>query len=60
MKAAPIFLILAFFAFPLRAQPALSDPDTEIKQLLADERWEEIVRVAEAGPERSADLNYYY
>ncbi|HEV2669311.1 MAG TPA: tetratricopeptide repeat protein, partial [Blastocatellia bacterium] len=60
MKAATIFLILAFSAFPLRAQPALSDHDTEIKQLLAEERWEEIVRVAEAGADRSADLNYYY
>ena len=55
-----ILLILVFSAFPLWAQPALSDHDTEIKQLLVEERWEEIVRIAEAGVERSADLNYYY
>src|SRR5499426_4299215 len=60
MKAATIFIILAFSAFPLRAQPALSDHDTEIKQLLMEERWEDIVRVAEVETERSADLNYYY
>src|SRR5262245_50870262 len=58
--AATIFLILAFSAFLLRAQPAISDHATEIKQLLAEERWEEIVRVAEVEVDRSADLNYYY
>jgi Tetratricopeptide repeat len=55
-----IFHILAFCAFPLRAQPALSDHITEIKQLFGEERWEEVVRVAEAGAERSADINYFY
>src|SRR5215475_612839 len=60
MKAATIFLILAFSAFPLLAQPALSDRATEIKQLFAEERWEEIVRVVEADAERPADTNYYY
>jgi tetratricopeptide (TPR) repeat protein len=58
--AAVIFLILAFSALPLLAQPAPPDHATEIKQLLVEERWEEIVRVAEADAERSADLNYYY
>src|SRR5882672_1571245 len=57
---ASLLLILAFSAFPLRAQPALSDHTTEIKQLFAEERWEEIVRVAEVEAERSADINYYY
>jgi len=60
VKAAPIFLMLAFTAFPLRAQPALSDHATEIKQLFAEERWEEIVRIAEDDAERPADVNYYY
>src|SRR5215510_9600541 len=60
VKAAAIFLMLAFSAFPLRAQPALSDHATEIKQLFAEERWEEIVRIAEDDAERSADTNYYY
>jgi hypothetical protein len=55
-----ILLILAFSSLPLRAQPSLSDRATEIKQLFAEERWEEIVRVAEVEAERSADLNYYY
>ncbi|MBO0725431.1 MAG: tetratricopeptide repeat protein, partial [Blastocatellia bacterium] len=44
----------------MRAQPALSDRTTEIKELFAEERWEEVVRVAEVETERSADLNYYY
>src|SRR5215471_19741685 len=63
LKAAPavtLFLVLAFYALPLRAQPALSERTTEIKQLFAEERWEDIVRVAEVETERSADLNYYY
>jgi tetratricopeptide (TPR) repeat protein len=59
MRAFPL-LILAFSALPLRAQPSLSDYPTEIKQLFAEERWEEIVRMAEVEAERSADLNYYY
>jgi len=53
-------LILAFSALPLQAQPALSDHATEIKRLFAEERWDEIVRIAEDGAERSADINYYY
>src|SRR5215468_11265943 len=57
---AALILILAFSALPLRAQPAISDNPTEIKQLFAEERWEDIVRIAEAEPQRSADLNYYY
>src|SRR5215475_10383181 len=55
-----MLLIFAFSAFPLRAQPALSDHATEIKQLFAEERWEDIVRIAEDDAERSADINYYY
>jgi Tetratricopeptide repeat len=62
MKAAAILLILAFSSFHLRAQAPLSEanPLTEIKQLLAEERWHEIVQLAEIEAERSADLNYYY
>src|SRR5262245_27484389 len=55
-----ILFILAFSALPLRAQPSLSDHTTEIKQLFAEERWEEVVRIAELEAERSADLNFYY
>jgi tetratricopeptide (TPR) repeat protein len=55
-----ILLILAFSALPLRAQPAIPDHPVEIKQLFAEERWEEIIRIAEAETGRSADLNYYY
>ena len=53
-------LILAFSALPLRAQPALSDHPAEIDRLFAEERWEDIVRIADVENERSADLNYYY
>jgi tetratricopeptide (TPR) repeat protein len=60
MKAATVLIILAVFSFPLSAQT--SDPDrlTEIKQLLAEERWQEIVLLAETEVAPSADLNYYY
>src|SRR5215467_11889679 len=57
LRKAPVvitLLILAFSSLPLRAQPSLSDHTTEIKQLFAEERWEEIVRIAEVEAERSA------
>src|SRR5215813_3977397 len=62
MKATAILLILAFSSFPLRAQGPLSEDKSldEIKRLLAEERWQEIVQLAEIEVERSADLNYYY
>jgi hypothetical protein len=53
-------LILPISALPLRAQPAPSDYIAEIKLLFAEERWEDVVRIAEVEAERSADVNYYY
>ena len=60
MKAAAVLLIFIGLSFPLRAQT--SDPDSlvRIKQLVAEERWQEIVRIVEAEAAPSADLNYYY
>lgn len=60
MKAAAALLIFTVLSFPLRAQT--SDPDSlaRIKQLVAEKRWQEIVRIAEAEATPSADLNYYY
>lgn len=60
MKAAAVLLIFTFLSFPLRAQT--SDPNdlARIKQMAADERWQEIVLVAEADQSPSADLLYYY
>src|SRR5262245_56195136 len=62
MKATAIFLILAFFSFPLKAQAPSSEevPLAEIKQSLAEERWQDVVRLAEIEAERPAELNYYY
>jgi len=62
MKATAVLLILAFSSFPLLAQAPLSDdnPLDVIKRLLEEERWQEIVELAEIEVERSADLNYYY
>ena len=62
MRAAPLLLILVFCSFPLHAQTSVSDPNrsAEIKQLFAEERWQEIVRLAETEATRSADLNFYY
>lgn len=60
MKAAAVLLILTVLSLPLRAQT--SDPDelARIKQLAAEERWQEIVRIAEADPAPTANLNYYH
>jgi tetratricopeptide (TPR) repeat protein len=62
MRAATLLLILAVGSFTLHAQTSLSDPNrlAEIKHLVAEERWQEIVRLAEAEEARTADLNYYY
>src|SRR5687768_14143163 len=60
MKAAAFILIFSFLSFPLRAQT--SDPESldRIKQLAAEERWQEIVQVVEVETAPSADLNYYH
>lgn len=62
MQALAVVLVLAISSLPLRAQTSGSDFKrfTEIKQLLTEERWQEIIKLAEIEPERSADLNYYY
>jgi tetratricopeptide (TPR) repeat protein len=62
MAAGAVLLILVISSLPLRAQTAVSDLKRlpEVKQLLTEERWLEIIRLAELEPERSADLNYYY
>jgi tetratricopeptide (TPR) repeat protein len=60
MKASTIFFILAVFSFPLRAQTSNPNSLAEIKQLLAEERWHEIILLAESEAAPSADLNYYY
>jgi hypothetical protein len=62
MRAARLLLILTFCSFPLHAQTSASDPNrlAEIKQRFAEERWQEIVRLAEIEATRSADLNCYY
>ncbi len=62
MRSTPILLIFVFSSFCLRAQTSVHDPKplAEIKQLQKEERWPEIVRLAEIEVERSAELNYYY
>jgi len=62
MRAATFLFILAVGSFSLQAQTSPSDPQgpAQLKQLLAEERWQDIVRLAEAEDARSADLNYYY
>ncbi|MBO0798262.1 MAG: tetratricopeptide repeat protein, partial [Blastocatellia bacterium] len=62
MQSIALLLILMLFSLPLWAQSPVSDLQrfAEIKQLLNEERWLEIVRLAEKEPERSAELNYYY
>lgn len=62
MRAITVLLIIVFSSFPLRAQTPPYDPKplAEIKQLLVEERWQEVVRLVEIEAERSADLNYCY
>jgi tetratricopeptide (TPR) repeat protein len=62
MKAIIVLLILIISSLPLRAQNSISELQrfAEIKQLLSEERWPEIIQLAETESERSADLNYYY
>jgi tetratricopeptide (TPR) repeat protein len=62
MRAATLLFIVAFASFPLQAQnsPSGSQDQAQLKQLLAEERWQDIVRLAETEVVRSADLNYYY
>lgn len=57
-----VLLILAIYSCPLRAQTAISINNrvVEVKELFAEERWQEIVRLAETEAARSPDLNYYY
>jgi tetratricopeptide (TPR) repeat protein len=62
MKAIAVLLILINSSLLLRAQNSISELQrfAEIKQLLTEERWLEIIQLAETESERSADLNYYY
>jgi tetratricopeptide (TPR) repeat protein len=62
MKAIAVLLILIISSLPLKAQNSISELQrfAEIKQLLTEERWLEIIQLAEAESERSPDLNYYY
>jgi len=62
MHAIAVLIILIFTCLPLWAQNSLSDLKrfAELNQLLNEQRWLDIVRLAENVPERSADLNYYY
>ena len=60
--AASVFLLLACYTLPGTAQPILTDENllTQVEQLSAEERWQEIVRLAETAPTWSAELDYYY
>src|SRR5687767_8058026 len=62
MRTTTFLLVLAISSFSLQAQTSTSDPQRldQIKQLLAEERWQDIVRLAEAEAIRTPDLNYYY
>src|SRR5215204_2500530 len=60
MRSAAVLLIFTALSIPVRAQ--ISDPNglARIKVLAAEERWQEIVRIAEAEAAPSTDVNYYY
>jgi hypothetical protein len=59
MRTAAALVIFTILTIPLCAQT--TDDLARIKQLAAEERWQEIVTTAEAATApASADLNYYY
>ena len=60
MKVVTALLVLTVLSLPLRAQISAPDNLARIKQLVSEERWREIVQIAEAEPAPTADLNYYY
>jgi tetratricopeptide (TPR) repeat protein len=62
MRVIAVLLILIISFLHLRAQNSISELQrfAEIKQLLTEERWLEIIQLAETESERTADLNYYY
>jgi len=62
MKAIAVLLILIIHFPPLRAQNSIPEFQrfAEIQRLLTEERWLEIIQLAESESERPAELNYYY
>ena len=62
MRTAALLLILIILPISLRAQspPREHIRLAEVRQLFTEERWEEIILIAEAETARSAELNYYY
>jgi hypothetical protein len=62
IRATIVLLIFIISSFPLQAQTSNSDPErlSGFKQLLAAERWQEIVQLAETEAARPPDLNFYY
>jgi hypothetical protein len=57
-----ILLAVTVFSAPVCAQTSISDPNFlgRIKQLAAEQRWDEIVQLAERVSARSPDFYYYY
>lgn len=62
IRALAILLLLGCTLSPAAAQSLAQDSEniSHIKQLFHQERWQEIVRVAEGEPVPSGDLLYYY
>ena len=64
MRATAILLILfipPLLSVPVEAQTSISESElNKIKQLFAEQRWLEIVELAEIEAARSAEVSYYY
>jgi tetratricopeptide (TPR) repeat protein len=62
IRALTILVLLGCTLSPAAAQSFAQDSEniSHIKQLVHQERWQEIVRVAEGVPAPSGDLLYYY
>ncbi len=62
-NACRLVTVLLVIAAPAMVTLAFSDPvdkTSDIKQLVQEERWQEVVQGLQAVPSRNADQNYYY
>ncbi len=56
----PLLIFLAMVQASARPQPSADNPAATAKSLLAQQRWNEVVQLAETMPQRSAEIEYCY
>ena len=61
IRKTPVSLIFTFILiFYSAAAFPQSDPPANFENLADQERWQEIIALAESAPDRTADVDYYY